>query len=169
MRAVILWLSPEDVLGLFRRHRRDVVTFPILEAAHTPEGRRVPIPEGVEIHDVFYDWQRRQFGFRLYHDSFAAVPAGKVPPSLFMPDLTVLCRPLDADGRKLDFTDLLAQVHDLKEESSAYKAGQREMRERALAEALRWTMDEGVYVKEGARKVADSIRDLPIEGEPCTT
>lgn len=67
----VLWVSPEMVMqSLFpMRYKVEV------KLVDGP-------PDGVEVSDVTYSWERQAFGFRLYHPSFDEVPEGEFSPTI---------------------------------------------------------------------------------------
>lgn len=74
----VLWLSPECMLLPIQLWLNScIVSRPI----------GVCIPEGCEVVDVAYDWNRRQFGLRLQHPSFPEVPDGAYAPELIAHDV----------------------------------------------------------------------------------
>lgn len=74
-RCRALWVPQDDVLAMTRQFWSawpEYLSFARLE----------PAPGGARLLDVCWSWDRRSFGFRLGHDSFAPVPEGEVTPDL---------------------------------------------------------------------------------------
>lgn len=87
----IVWIDPQDVVGLFRTlEGPGCVAMPSLQACRDPlTGERFTMPPDVRVVDATYSWERGQIGLRIEHDSFPEVRPGEPTPWLPLTEVRI--------------------------------------------------------------------------------
>lgn len=94
-RVVILWVSQEQVMAMMHlatRSTHQYLYLPRIKHCTDEQGNEFIIPDDAHTEDVCYSWERRGFGFRMSHPSFAEVKDGECPPVLKHRNLVIEIR-----------------------------------------------------------------------------
>lgn len=84
-RQIIVYVRPDDILMLFSRCvGSGYICLASLKEAADIFGNKVDIPDEADIEDVAYFWERKQFGLRLSHSTFAEVAEGEMAPAVYL-------------------------------------------------------------------------------------